>query len=104
MRLVVARCSVDYAGRLDAHLPPAVRLIMVKADGCVAIHADGGAYKPLSDRDIQRINDTAMDILENIGIADPIPEITICRLSDFAIKAAVTCRLHPLVRLLGFIK
>lgn len=48
MRLVIARCSVDYSGRLDAHLPEAVRLIMVKADGCVAIHADGGAYKPLN--------------------------------------------------------
>jgi endonuclease len=48
MRLVVARCSVDYAGRLEAHLPPAPRLIMVKADGCVAVHADGGAYKPLN--------------------------------------------------------
>ena len=41
MRLVIARCSVDYAGRLAAHLPEANRLIMVKADGCVAIHADG---------------------------------------------------------------
>ncbi len=48
MRLVIARCSVDYAGRLSAHLPLATRLIMVKADGCVAIHADGGAYKPLN--------------------------------------------------------
>ena len=48
MRLVVARCSVDYAGKLAAHLPEANRLIMVKADGCVAIHADGGAYKPLN--------------------------------------------------------
>jgi RecB family endonuclease NucS len=48
MRLVVARCAVDYSGRLDAHLDPAIRLIMVKADGCVAIHADGGAYKPLN--------------------------------------------------------
>ena len=48
MRLVLARCSVDYSGRLDAHLPEANRLIMVKADGCVAIHADGGAYKPLN--------------------------------------------------------
>ena len=48
MRLVIARCSVDYAGRLSAHLPEANRLIMVKADGCVAIHADGGAYKPLN--------------------------------------------------------
>lgn len=48
MRLVIARCTVDYSGRLTAHLPSAVRLIMVKADGCVAVHADGGAYKPLN--------------------------------------------------------
>ncbi|MGH8886914.1 MAG: endonuclease NucS [Egibacteraceae bacterium] len=48
MRLVVARCTVDYAGRLSARLPSAVRLVMVKADGCVAVHADGGAYKPLN--------------------------------------------------------
>ncbi len=48
MRLVIARCTVDYEGRLTAHLPDAVRLLMVKADGCVAIHADGGAYKPLN--------------------------------------------------------
>ncbi len=48
MRLVIASCSVDYVGRLSAHLPMAPRLIMVKADGCVAIHADGGAYKPLN--------------------------------------------------------
>ena len=48
MRLVIARCEVHYEGRLTAHLPLATRLIMVKADGCVAIHADGGAYKPLN--------------------------------------------------------
>ena len=48
MRLVVAHCTVDYVGRLTAHLPLAPRLIMVKADGCVAVHADGGAYKPLN--------------------------------------------------------
>ena len=48
MRLLIARCTVEYSGRLDAHLPSAVRLIMVKADGCVAIHAHGGAYKPLN--------------------------------------------------------
>ena len=48
MRLTVARCSVDYTGRLSAHLPSAVRLIMVKADGSVSIHSDGGAYKPLN--------------------------------------------------------
>jgi len=48
VRLVIARCSVDYAGRLSAHLPEATRLIMVKADGCVAVHSDVGAYKPLN--------------------------------------------------------
>ena len=48
MRVVVARCSVDYAGRLSAHLAEATRLIMVKADGSVLVHADGGSYKPLN--------------------------------------------------------
>ena len=48
MRLVIARCSVDYVGRLSAHLPSAVRLIMVKADGSVLVHSDGGSYKPLN--------------------------------------------------------
>ncbi|MDO4665746.1 MAG: endonuclease NucS [Actinomycetaceae bacterium] len=48
MRLVVAKCAVDYSGRLDAHLPMAVRLLMVKADGSVLVHSDGGSYKPLN--------------------------------------------------------
>ncbi|OLB64728.1 MAG: endonuclease [Actinobacteria bacterium 13_2_20CM_2_72_6] len=48
MRLVIARCSVDYIGRLTAHLPVATRLLMVKADGSVSIHADDRAYKPLN--------------------------------------------------------
>jgi RecB family endonuclease NucS len=48
MRLVIARCSVDYVGRLTAHLPPALRLLLVKADGSVSIHADDRAYKPLN--------------------------------------------------------
>ena len=48
MRIVVADCTVQYEGRLNAYLPPATRLVMVKADGCVAVHADGGAYKPLN--------------------------------------------------------
>jgi len=48
VRLVVARCSVDYIGRLTAHLPPATRLLMVKADNSVLVHADGGSYKPLN--------------------------------------------------------
>lgn len=48
MRLVIARCSVDYVGRLTAHLPLATRLLMVKADGSISIHADDRAYKPLN--------------------------------------------------------
>lgn len=48
MRLRIAECSVRYEGRLRAFLPTATRLVMVKADGCVAVHADGGAYKPLN--------------------------------------------------------
>jgi endonuclease len=48
MRLVIALCSAHYEGRLASTLTPAVRLIMVKADGCVAIHADAGAYKPVN--------------------------------------------------------
>jgi endonuclease len=48
VRLVIARCSVDYSGRLSAHLPLATRLIMVKADGSVLVHSDGGSYKPLN--------------------------------------------------------
>ncbi len=47
MRLVLATCSVDYVGRLTAHLPEATRLLLVKADGSVSIHADDRAYKPL---------------------------------------------------------
>ena len=48
MRLVVARCQVDYAGRLSAHLPMATRVLMIKADGSVLVHSDGGSYKPLN--------------------------------------------------------
>jgi RecB family endonuclease NucS len=48
VRLVIARCSVDYFGRLTAHLPTATRLLMVKADGSVSVHADDRAYKPLN--------------------------------------------------------
>jgi RecB family endonuclease NucS len=48
VRLVIARCSVDYVGRLKAHLPLATRLLLVKADGSVLVHSDGGSYKPLN--------------------------------------------------------
>jgi RecB family endonuclease NucS len=48
MRIVVADCTVDYAGRLSAHLPRATRLILIKADGSLLVHAESGAYKPLN--------------------------------------------------------
>ena len=48
MRLVIAQCSVDYAGRLSAHLPLATRLLVLKADGSLLVHSDGGSYKPLN--------------------------------------------------------
>jgi len=48
VRLVIARCSVEYLGRLTAHLPMAPRLLLVKADGSVSVHADDRAYKPLN--------------------------------------------------------
>jgi RecB family endonuclease NucS len=48
VRLVIAQCSVDYAGRLSAHLPLATRLLMLKSDGSLLVHSDGGSYKPLN--------------------------------------------------------
>ncbi|MDO9496419.1 MAG: endonuclease NucS [Nocardioides sp.] len=48
MRLVVARCQIDYAGRLTAHLPMATRVLMIKADGSDLVHSDGDSYKPLN--------------------------------------------------------
>ncbi|MDL5352197.1 endonuclease NucS [Microbacterium sp. zg-YB36] len=48
MRLVIARCSVVYAGRLNAHLPTATRLLVHKGDGSLLVHSDGGSYKPLN--------------------------------------------------------
>jgi endonuclease len=48
VRLVVASCAARYSGRLNAHLPRATRLVVVKADGSVLLHSDGGSYKPLN--------------------------------------------------------
>ena len=48
MRLVVARCEVTYTGRLNAYLPESTRLLIVKADGSVLVHADAGGYRPLN--------------------------------------------------------
>ena len=48
MRLIVARCEVAYTGRLTAYLPESTRLLMLKEDGSVLVHADAGGYKPLN--------------------------------------------------------
>jgi RecB family endonuclease NucS len=48
VRLIVARCEVTYTGRLTAYLPPSTRLLMLKDDGSVLVHADAGGYKPLN--------------------------------------------------------
>ena len=48
VRLIVARCEVTYTGRLTAYLPESTRLLMIKADGAVLVHADAGGYKPLN--------------------------------------------------------
>jgi RecB family endonuclease NucS len=88
VRLVVARCTVDYDGRLAAHLPSAVRLIMVKADGCVAIHADGGAYKPLNWMNAPNTLREAPDVWE---IVNPAGERLVIRLEQVLTDAT-----HPL--------
>jgi endonuclease len=64
VRIVIARCQVDYAGRLTAHLPLATRVIMVKADGSVLVHSDGGSYKPLN----------WMSPPCTLTVSDPVPD------------------------------
>ena len=86
MRLVIARCSVDYDGRLSAHLPMAVRLLMVKSDGCVSVHADGGAYKPLNwmtapcrldeERDRWLVSNPKGEVL-TISIEEVLSDVTV---------------------------
>lgn len=74
VRILVATCTVDYVGRLTAHLPSAQRVIMVKADGSVLIHADGGSYKPLNwmsppcslkEKEAEADEDHALWLVEN---------------------------------------
>jgi RecB family endonuclease NucS len=92
MRLVIARCAVDYAGRLQAHLPEAVRLVMVKADGCVAIHADGGAYKPLNWMNAPNT------LVEDEGVwtvTNPAGETLTIRLSEVLLDVSEECGDDP---------
>jgi endonuclease len=72
MRLIVARCSVTYSGRLDAFLPESLRLLMFKADGSVLVHADAGGYKPLNWM-------TPPTVIEEIPATDESPGIVVVR-------------------------
>ncbi len=63
MRLIVARCEVTYTGRLTAYLPESTRLLMVKADGSVLVHADAGGYKPLNWMTPPTVIDDGGDVL-----------------------------------------
>ncbi|MGI8456633.1 MAG: endonuclease NucS [Propionibacteriaceae bacterium] len=85
VRLVIARCSVDYAGRLTAHLPMATRLILVKADGSVSVHADDRAYKPLNwmsppctikiSTGTSSSGAVAANVILDPVTAEPVPEV-----------------------------
>src|ERR1700719_3202634 len=80
MRLIVARCEVRYSGRLDALLPEALRLIMVKADGSVLVHADSGGYKPLNWMTPPTVIEEAPDrivVRKRAGSSEDRLEITI---------------------------
>ncbi len=92
MRLVIAHCSVDYEGRLTAHLPPATRLIMVKADGCVAVHADGGAYKPLNWMNAPNHLDESEDRWE---VTNPKGERLIIHLHDVLVDTSHAMGIDP---------
>jgi hypothetical protein len=86
MRLLVARCSVDYSGRLSAHLPEALRLLMFKADGSVLVHADAGGYKPLNWMTPPTVIEESADTIvvrKRAGASEDRLEITITEiLSD----------------------
>src|SRR5258707_12571287 len=86
MRLIVARCSVNYSGRLSAVLAESVRLIIVKADGSVLVHADAGGYKPLNwmtPPTVIEESDGAMVVRKRAGASEDRLEISIAEvLSD----------------------
>ncbi|MGN6780722.1 MAG: endonuclease NucS [Marmoricola sp.] len=95
MRIVVARCQVDYAGRLTAHLPLATRVLMLKADGSVLIHSDGGSYKPLNWM-------TPPCTLTEASSEDGTAEWTVCNAkTDDTLRIAIHEVLHDSTHDLG---
>ncbi|GGD27266.1 endonuclease NucS [Microbacterium faecale] len=93
MRLVIARCSVDYTGRLNAHLPLATRVLMHKGDGSLLIHSDGGSYKPLNWMSPPcRLDQLPIDEeLESAGVVEAW-KVTHQKSGD-----ALTVRLHEII-------
>lgn len=97
MRLVIAECQVDYAGRLTAHLPLATRLILVKADGSVSIHADDRAYKPLNwmsppcSLRIAEVGESAAETDTADGLPEGTVEVwTVTNKADETLRIAIT--------------
>ena len=84
MRLVVARCQIDYSGRLCAHLPLATRLLLVKADGSVSVHADDRAYKPLNwmSPPCRLVEDVAPDQTLRWTVTNPAGETLLIWLAE----------------------
>jgi len=78
VQLIVARCQVDYAGKLTAHLPLATRLILRKADGSLQVHADDKAYKPLNWMSAPCTLTRAKPLPE-MGLPDEIAEVWLAR-------------------------
>jgi RecB family endonuclease NucS len=108
MRLVVARCSVAYSGRLTAHLPEAVRLLMFKADGSVLVHCDGGGYKPLNwmtaptaieeDADTITVRKVKGDDKLEITLAEVLSDMTVeCDVESGLEKDGVETHLQELL-------
>jgi RecB family endonuclease NucS len=108
MRLVVARCSVTYSGRLHAHLPEAVRLLMFKADGSVLVHCDGGGYKPLNwmtaptaieeDGDTITVRKVKGDDKLEIALAEVISDLSVeCDVESGLEKDGVETHLQELL-------
>ena len=93
MRLVIARCSVDYAGRLNAHLPLATRLLVHKGDGSLLVHSDGGSYKPLN----------WMSPPCSLRVAEPEPEdaeagvVEVWHVTHAKTGDALVVRIHELI-------
>jgi len=93
VRLVIARCSVDYAGRLNAHLPLATRLLVHKGDGSLLVHSDGGSYKPLN----------WMSPPCSLRVAEPEPEdaeagvVEVWHVTHAKTGDALVVRIHELI-------